>query len=75
MLVSDIGMPGEDGLSLIRRVRSMGPKGLDLPAIALTAYARPEDRAKAMGAGYQRHMPKPIDAANLFAAVASLARR
>jgi PAS domain S-box-containing protein len=76
VLISDIGMPGEDGLSLIRRVRSLGPHGGgDVPAVALTAYARPEDRAKAMSAGYQHHFPKPIDPGHLFGVVATLARR
>jgi PAS domain S-box-containing protein len=76
VLISDIGMPGEDGLNLIRRVRSLGPQGGgDVPAVALTAYARPEDRAKAMGAGYQRHFAKPIDPGHLFGVVATLAGR
>jgi PAS domain S-box-containing protein len=76
VLISDIGMPGEDGLALIRRVRSLGAQGGgDVPAVALTAYARPEDRAKAMTAGYSRHAVKPIEPAQLYAVVASLAAR
>jgi signal transduction histidine kinase/PAS domain-containing protein len=76
LLVSDIGMPGEDGHALIRQLRSLAPgMGGDIPAVALTAYARPEDRAKALGAGYQMHAAKPIEPAELIAIVASLARR
>jgi PAS domain S-box-containing protein len=76
VLVSDIGMPGEDGHTLIRRVRALGPSaGGDVPALALTAYVRPEDRAKAIRAGYQMHASKPIEPATLFGLVASLARR
>ena len=76
VLVSDIGMPGEDGHALLRQVRALGPMGGgDLPAVALTAYARPEDRDKAMRAGFQLHVAKPVDPAELFALVASVARR
>jgi CheY-like chemotaxis protein len=62
VIVSDIGMPGEDGYSLIRRVREW-EKGVGgrTPAVALTAYARSEDRMKALAAGYQVHAAKPID--------------
>ena len=75
VLLSDIGMPGEDGLSLVRRVRALGrAAGGDLPAVALTAYARPEDRDKAMRAGFQVHIAKPIDPLELFAIVSRLAR-
>jgi CheY-like chemotaxis protein len=76
VLVSDIGMPGEDGHTLIRRVRALGPSfGGDVPALALTAYVRPEDRAKAIRAGYQMHASKPIEPTTLFGLVASLAKR
>ena len=76
VLVSDIGMPDEDGLSLLGRVRALGAKaGGDLPAVALTAYARPEDREKAMRAGFQVHLAKPIDPAELFTLVASAAKK
>jgi signal transduction histidine kinase len=67
VLVSDIGMPHEDGYSLIRKVRG---EGGDLPAVALTAYARAEDREQTARAGYQLHLAKPIEAAQLIAAVA-----
>jgi CheY-like chemotaxis protein len=71
VLVSDIGMPDEDGYSLIRRLRQMGgnPK---LPAIALTAYARKQDAEAALGAGYDRHLPKPVAPADLIKAIKSV---
>jgi signal transduction histidine kinase/ActR/RegA family two-component response regulator len=72
VLVSDIGMPGVDGYDLIRRVRQ-GENGAGaLPAIALTAFARAEDRARALAAGYQAHLAKPIEPTELVAAVARL---
>jgi PAS domain S-box-containing protein len=75
VLISDIGMPKEDGYSLLRRIRQLGSETARIPAIALTAYARPEDRAKAIQAGYQLHFSKPVEAMKLIATVASLARR
>jgi PAS domain S-box-containing protein len=76
VLLSDIGMPVMDGYELIRRVRALGPgKGGDVPAAALTAFARPEDRTRAVRAGYQTHLAKPVQPADLVAAVASLAGR
>ncbi|AFZ24579.1 PAS domain S-box [Cylindrospermum stagnale PCC 7417] len=76
VLVSDIGMPEEDGYSLIRKLRSLSPEqGGKIPAAALTAYARPEDRMRAIQAGYQLHLPKPIEPAELAAVVASLVSR
>ncbi len=76
VLVSDIGMPGEDGHELIRQVRLLKPaEGRDTPAVALTAYARVEDRAKAIGAGFERHAAKPVEAAELIALVAALANK
>ena len=74
MLVSDIGMPEEDGYALIRRVRALDPQSGGLtPAVALTAYARAEDRMKAILAGFQMHVSKPVEAAELLTMVASLA--
>ncbi len=76
VLVFDIGMPGEDGYWLIRRVRALpAERGGGTPAVALTAYARTEDRVRALTAGYQVHLAKPVEPAELIAAVASLAGR
>lgn len=76
VLVSDIGMPDEDGYSLIRKLRQFeAQRGGRLPAIALTAYARNDDRQQALLAGFQIHLTKPVDAAELVAVVASLAGR
>ena len=76
VLVSDIGMPQEDGYALIRQVRALGTEaGGDVPAVALTAYARAEDRVKAIRAGFQMHVAKPVEGAELLAMVASLAGR
>jgi signal transduction histidine kinase/ActR/RegA family two-component response regulator len=74
VLVSDIGMPHEDGYALIGRLRGV-PVGRDVPAVALTAYARPADRLKALEAGYQMHAVKPVEPAELVVIVASLAGR
>ena len=71
MLVSDIGMPGEDGYWLIREVRS---RGYSLPAVALTAYASEADRERALAAGFQAHISKPTEPAALISAVAEAAR-
>ncbi len=59
-LVSDIGMPEEDGYSLLRRLRSKNIQGGKFSAIALTAYARDEDRDRAFAAGFDRHLSKPV---------------
>ncbi len=75
VLVSDIGIPGEDGYSFIRRVRALGVARGGVPALALTAYARSEDRMKAVQAGFQMHIAKPVEVAELLAMVASLAGR
>ena len=76
ILISDIGMPDEDGYSLIKKVRALSPQcGGRIPAVALTAYARAEDRIKALDSGFQMHAPKPIEPAELAAIVASLAQR
>jgi PAS domain S-box-containing protein len=75
VLVSDISMPMRDGHELIREVRARGYSYQTLPAIALTALARAEDRRKALLAGYQVHVAKPIDADELTAAIAALIGR
>jgi len=73
VLVCDIAMPGEDGYTLIRRIRA-GEGDPALPAVAVTAFARREDRDRALDAGFDLHMPKPVEPAELVSAVASLAR-
>jgi PAS domain S-box-containing protein len=75
VMVSDIGMPGMDGYQLMRSIRAGEPKGERLPGVALTAFARSEDRKKAMLAGYQSHLSKPFDTAELVLMVASLSER
>jgi CheY-like chemotaxis protein len=74
VLVSDIGLPSEDGYALMQRIRKLKGDRSKIPAIALTAYARPEDRAKALAAGYQSHLPKPVEPSTLIAMVAKLGR-
>jgi CheY-like chemotaxis protein len=75
LMVSDIGMPGIDGYQLIEQARVLdGRRSGPLPAIAVTAYARPEDRQRSLLAGYQAHIPKPLEARELIAAIASLLR-
>jgi signal transduction histidine kinase/CheY-like chemotaxis protein len=76
VLVSDIGMPDEDGYSLISKLRQLeAQRGGKLPVIALTAYAGSDDRRQALLAGFQMHLTKPVDAAELVAVVASLTGR
>jgi CheY-like chemotaxis protein len=76
VLVTDIGMPGVDGYELLRRVRKMGPqRGGALPAIALTAFARSEDRTRALRAGFLVHVAKPVEPSELVATVASVVGR
>ena len=75
VLVSDIGLPDEDGYALIRRIRSReAERGGFLPAVAMTGYVRTEDRARVLAAGFQVHVPKPINPAELTAAIAAVAR-
>jgi CheY-like chemotaxis protein len=71
-LLSDIGMPGEDGYGLLRRVRALPPEqGGDTPAVAITAFAPSEGRRRALMAGFQMHVPKPVEPAELIAIVTS----
>jgi PAS domain S-box-containing protein len=72
ILISDIGMPGEDGYSLIRKVRARYPGADKIPAIALTAYARSEDRKLALEAGFQMHIAKPVDPEELLSILKEL---
>jgi len=75
VIVSDIGMPVLDGYSFIRKVRSLDSEWRDTPAIALTAYARAEDRMRSLAAGFQMHVPKPVEASELVMVIASLVKR
>jgi CheY-like chemotaxis protein len=76
VLISDIEMPGEDGYRLIEKIRLLGPEhGGHVPALALTAYARTEDRMRSLSAGYQMHMSKPAEPVELAVIIASLAAR
>jgi CheY-like chemotaxis protein len=76
VLVADIGMPDVDGYEFMRQVRARSPQsGGDVPAAALTAYARTQDRMRVLSAGFQIHVPKPIQPAELVTVVASLAKR
>lgn len=76
VIVSDVGMPGEDGYALIRKIREWEKEsGAWTPAVALTAYARSEDRQKALMAGYQVHVAKPIEPVELALVVAGIAHR
>lgn len=74
VIVSDIGMPGEDGYSFIRRCRQLPDSSCShTPAIAVTAFTRPEDRLKSREAGFDAHVGKPVDLAKLVATIVSLA--
>jgi len=74
VLVSDIEMPGEDGYSFIKKVRALDPgAGGRTPAVALTAYGRTQDRMQSLTAGYNMHVPKPVDPGELTTIIASLA--
>ena len=75
VLVSDIGMPGMDGYQLIRALRAGESRGERIPALALTAFARAEDRKRSLVAGYQAHLAKPFDVAELVLVVADLVGR
>jgi CheY-like chemotaxis protein len=76
VLLADVGLPTVDGYELIARVRKLSePSIREIPAAALTAYARSEDRVKTLQSGFQMHLAKPVDPSELVAAVAALARR
>ncbi|HVY48866.1 MAG TPA: response regulator, partial [Minicystis sp.] len=73
VLVSDVGMPEADGYALVRAVRELD--GARLAAVALTAYARGEDKTRALGAGFDVHVPKPVDPAELIRVVSQVSPR
>lgn len=74
-LVSDIGLPNEDGFALIRQIRAReAERGGFLPAVALTGYVHEDERKRVLAAGFQVHVPKPVDLADLMAAIASVTR-
>jgi len=76
VVISDIAMPEESGYSLIQTVRALPLKrGGRIPALALTAYVRPEDRERVLAAGFDQHLAKPIDPIDLASAVAQLVQR
>lgn len=76
VLISDIGMPNKNGYQFIREVRELPAEGGGkIPAIALTAFARPEDRISAMNAGFQDYLTKPVEAWNLIATICRLVGR
>jgi signal transduction histidine kinase len=75
ILVSDIGMPKQDGYSLLEKIQSLRLEGNNIPAIALSAYARDEDRAQALKAGFQKYISKPVDPFDFIATIAELAGR
>ena len=76
LVVADVEMPDEDGYSLVRRLRRLSPEhGGATPAVAVTAYGRVEDRIRSVSAGFDLHLPKPVEPAELIAVVANLARR
>src|SRR6266487_122437 len=75
VLVSDIAMPGADGYELIRKVRAMsGDHSRMIPAVAITAYAKEEDRDRALSSGFQCYLSKPVEPSDLVSAVANAAR-
>lgn len=75
LLVTDIAMPGEDGLSLIKRLRTLDSvRGSHTPAIAISGYSRPQDQQRALAAGFQLYLVKPIEPADLVLLIAKLAR-
>jgi CheY-like chemotaxis protein len=76
VLVSDIGLPREDGYSFIRKVRARPPeRGGQVPAVAVTGFARVEDGKRALAEGFQMHLAKPVEPAEIVSLVASLAGR
>ena len=75
VLVTDIAMPAADGYVLLRRLRELQPPARDIPVVAVTAHARSEDRERALAAGFQAYVAKPVEPRRLHSVVAALARR
>jgi hypothetical protein len=75
VIVCDVGMPKMDGYQLIRELRAGEPRGRRIPALALTAFARAEDRKRSLVAGYQAHLAKPFDVGELILVIANLVGR
>jgi CheY-like chemotaxis protein len=75
VLVSDLGMPDQDGFDLIRQLREEGHDARDLPAVALTAFVQKDDARLALSAGYQVHLPKPVDPDDPTSVIAKLVGR
>jgi CheY-like chemotaxis protein len=76
VILADVGMPETDGFEFIKRIRtSSNPDVREIPAAALTAFARSEDRTKALQSGFEMHLAKPVDPGELVAAVSTLVRR
>jgi CheY-like chemotaxis protein len=73
-VVCDIGLPDEDGYTLLRRLKAVSPEHARIPALALTAWTLPEDRERAHAAGFAIHMAKPVEPAELAGALAGLLR-
>ena len=73
VLITDIGMPDEDGYTLIKKIRALPPDKAGIPAIALTAYAGQKDRNQALQSGFQMHIAKPVEYADLISAIESVA--
>jgi CheY-like chemotaxis protein len=74
VIISDLGMPAEDGFELMRRIRALEPERGRIPAVAITGYATADDIDRAMAAGFQLHIAKPMDPASVVAAVEQLVR-
>ena len=74
LIISDIGLPGEDGYAFMRGVRAQDPKR-QIAALAVTSFARPEDRQQALSAGFDDHLPKPVDPDKLLELAAKLAAK
>jgi CheY-like chemotaxis protein len=76
VILSDIGMPVEDGYALIRRIRALpAEEKKSIPAVAVTAFNRNEDRARALAEGFDMHVPKPVDLARLLRVISQLTQR